>query len=194
MLRRRDGVDGSPGPISRPRGDNLIVVRCGNIASQIRLATRRGGGRSVVCAAGARYRRREASQARAKGKVSLRTSASTRIAIGSTLFALASSAFLFLVPPSPIDRNVLRGAFRLYKGYAYLIPVKYVDGTLETARLYEDDRLLGPANTAQQEIIDKGAGRFAFYRDTWNYFGPALMFSTSDNTDPNTNGRKYHLR
>ncbi len=114
--------------------------------------------------------------------------------IGSTLFALASSAFLFLVPPSPIDRNLLRGAFRVYKGYAYLIPVKYVDGTLETARLYEDDRLLGPANTAQQEIIDKGAGRFAFYRDTWNYFGPALMFSTSDNTEPNTNGRKYHLR
>lgn len=128
------------------------------------------------------------------GKVSLRISASTRTVVGSTLFALASSAFLYLVPPSPVDRNLLRGAFRFYKGHAYLIPVKYVDGALDTARLYEDDRLLGPANSTQEEIIDKGAGRFIFYRDTWNYFGPALMFSTSDNTDPNTNGRKYHLR
>ncbi len=123
-----------------------------------------------------------------------KTSASTRIVIGSTLFALASTVLLYLVPPSPIDRHLLRGMMRLYKGHAYLMPVKYFDGPLDAAKLYEDDRLLGPANTPQQDIIDKGAGRFWLYRDSWNYFGPALMFSTSDNTDPNTNGRKYHLR
>ncbi|MBR0900993.1 hypothetical protein JQ616_39065 [Bradyrhizobium tropiciagri] len=121
-------------------------------------------------------------------------SSSARIAIASTLFALVSSAVLYLVPAGPLDPSLIRGAFHLYKGHAYLIPVKYVDGALDAARLYEDDKLLGPANSAQQEIINKGAGRFAFYRDTWNYFGPALMFSTSDNSDPNTNGRKYRLR
>ncbi|MHC2438599.1 hypothetical protein [Bradyrhizobium sp. USDA 4451] len=128
------------------------------------------------------------------GKVPFRISSSARVLIGSAFFALMSSAALYLVPASPLDPSLIRGAFRLYKGHAYLIPVKYVDGALEAARLYEDDKLLGPANSVQQEIIDKGAGRFAFYRDTWNYFGPALMFSTSDNSDPNTNGRKYHLR
>lgn len=38
------------------------------------------------------------------------------------------------------------------------------------------------------------AGRFGPYRDRWGYFGPALMFSTSGNAVPNTNGRKDHLR
>lgn len=83
---------------------------------------------------------------------------------------------------------------RPYQGHAYLLPVKYFDGPLEAAELYEDDKLLGPPNTPQQEIIDKGEGRFIFYRDQSNYFGPVLMFSTSDNTDPNTNGRNYHLK
>jgi len=82
---------------------------------------------------------------------------------------------------------------RQYQGHAYLTPVKYFDGPLKDAKLYEDDKLLGPANTSQQEIIDKGAGRFWLYRDESNYFGPVLMFSTSDNTDPGTNGRKYRL-
>ena len=127
-------------------------------------------------------------------KVPYRISPSARVAIGSALFALVASAVLYLVPASPLDPHLIRGAFRLYQGHAYLIPVKYVDGALDAARLYEDDKLLGPANSVQQEIIDKGAGRFAFYRDTWNYFGSALMFSTSDNSDPNTNGRKYRLK
>lgn len=83
---------------------------------------------------------------------------------------------------------------RLYQGHAYLMPVKYFEGPLEAAKLYEDDRPLGPANTLQQDIIAKGAGRYWLYRDSQTYFGPALMFSTSDNTDPNTNGRKYYLK
>ncbi|QIG98998.2 hypothetical protein [Bradyrhizobium sp. 6(2017)] len=124
--------------------------------------------------------------------------ASIRVTIGSVLFALASSAFLHLIPPSPIDRHLLRGSFHpYYQGHAYLIPVKYYDGPLDAAQLYEDDRPLGPANSSKEEIIDKGAGRFLFYRETeraTNYFGPVLVFSTSDNTDPNTNGRKYHLK
>ncbi len=124
----------------------------------------------------------------------LKIYANTRIVIGSTLFALASSALLSLIPPSPIDRQLLRGTFHFFQGHAFLVPVIYVDGDIKTARLYEDDRLLGPANSTEQEIIDTGAGRFGIYRGRWGYFGLALMFSTSDNSDPNTNGRKYHLR
>jgi hypothetical protein len=124
--------------------------------------------------------------------VSFRISASTRIVVGSALFAVASSALLYLLPPSPIDRT-LRGTFRLLQGHAFLIPVKYFHGELNAARLYENDRPLGPANSGQQEIATKGAGRFELHRDTTNWFGPVLVFSTSDNTDPNTNGRKYRL-
>ena len=124
----------------------------------------------------------------------MRISANTRIVIGSTLFALASSAFLYLLPTSPIDRNLVRGTFYFLEGHAYQIPVKYLDGELGAARLYEDDRLLGPANSDRQESAAKGGGRFQLFRDTKSFFGPVLLLSTSDNTDPNTNGRKYHLR
>ncbi|QIG92798.1 hypothetical protein [Bradyrhizobium sp. 6(2017)] len=113
--------------------------------------------------------------------------------IGSTLFALASSSFLYLIPPTPIEHHRIRGMMRHYQGHAYLVPFKHFDSPLKHAHLYEDDRLLGPANTPQQEIIDKGAGRFWLYRDEGNYFGSVLMFSSSDNTDPNTNGRKYRI-
>lgn len=114
--------------------------------------------------------------------------------IGSTLLALASSAFLYLLPPSPIDRDLLRGSFYYVKGHAFQIPVKYLNGELSAARLYEDDKLLGPANSDRQEIVAEGRGRFQLFRDSSSFFGPVLLLSTSDNSNPNTNGRKYHLK
>lgn len=125
-------------------------------------------------------------------KVSFKISAPARVAIASTLFALGSSLFLYLLPAVPIDRH-LRGIFRLWQGNAYVIVVKYANGPLTEARLYEDERPLGPPNSDPQEIWAKGSGRFKLYRDPTDYLAPILMFSSSDNTDPNTNGRKYRL-
>lgn len=93
-----------------------------------------------------------------------------------------------------MDRSLIRGSFYFLKGHAYQIPVKYPDGELSAARLYEDDKPLGPANSDRQEIVTKGGGRFQFFRDSTSFFGPVLLLSTSDNSNPNTNGRKYHLR
>ena len=45
-------------------------------------------------------------------------------------------------------------------------------------------RLLGPPHTALAEVIKAGLGRFA-------HAGPGVTLSTSDNSDPNTNGRSY---
>ncbi|MGY4222703.1 hypothetical protein ACVMIH_000064 [Bradyrhizobium sp. USDA 4503] len=133
-------------------------------------------------------------QLRKVSEVPLNFSNTSLVVIGSTLFAIASSTFLYAIPPSRIDQGLLRGTFRLYRGHAYLIPVKYVDGDLRTAHLYEDDKLLGPANSTPPEIEANGAGRFALIKDYIGYQGPVLLLSTSDNTDPNANGRKYHLK
>ncbi|WP_210162025.1 hypothetical protein, partial [Bradyrhizobium elkanii] len=95
---------------------------------------------------------------------------------------------------SPKIPHSSRGTFQPYQGHAYLIPFKYFDGPLDAARLYEDDRLLGPASSPMQEIIDKGAGRFELHLDRTNLYSLVLVLSTSDNTNPNTNGRKYHLK
>jgi len=52
------------------------------------------------------------------------------------------------------------------------------------ARLQENGRALGPADSQHAFIRDEGRGRYSFWHDY-------VIFSTSDNTDPRTNGRRY---
>ncbi|MHC2251468.1 hypothetical protein ACVILK_001160 [Bradyrhizobium embrapense] len=115
----------------------------------------------------------------------------TRIVIGSAIFAFASSAFLHLIPATPPNPN-LRGKFVNYGGNAYYIVVKYPINELQSAKLFEDGQPLGPANSELQDIASKGKGRYRLSRQP-DETVPVLMFSTSDNSDPNTNGRKYRL-
>ena len=51
--------------------------------------------------------------------------------------------------------------------------------------IYENGKPLGPAHNSYADIRDHGMGRFCF----WRHFG--FVFTASDNSDPNTNGRKY---
>ncbi len=51
--------------------------------------------------------------------------------------------------------------------------------------LYEDDKPLGPAHSNHSDISRLGLGRFSH----WGTLG--FFVSTSDNSDPRTNGRKY---
>jgi glycosyltransferase involved in cell wall biosynthesis len=71
-------------------------------------------------------------------------------------------------------------------GFCYLAPL---DLGQESARfgLWEDDRRLGPGGCLHEEIRVQGQGRYS----VWN---GVLYFSSSDNTDPRTNGRTYVLR
>lgn len=56
-----------------------------------------------------------------------------------------------------------------------------------TLQLFEDGQLLGPAHAGHEEIRTQGGGRHAHWQDT-------LYFSTSDNADPRTSGRRYSIR
>jgi hypothetical protein len=51
--------------------------------------------------------------------------------------------------------------------------------------LYENDKLLGPAHSQRDDIEQIGLGRYMHWK------GIGLIFSTSDNTDPSKNGRRY---
>ena len=51
-------------------------------------------------------------------------------------------------------------------------------------RLLEDGRELGPAHALHATIPDSGDGRYSFWLGV-------IYFSTSDGSDPNTNGRAY---
>lgn len=52
--------------------------------------------------------------------------------------------------------------------------------------LFEDGRSLGPAHSVHDDIRKAGSGRFS-------HWGRQLVFSTSDNTDPRGNGRRYEV-
>ena len=51
--------------------------------------------------------------------------------------------------------------------------------------IYEDGRPLGPAHNNYADIRDLGMGRFSYWRIQ------GFVFTASDNSDPNTNGRLY---
>ena len=54
-------------------------------------------------------------------------------------------------------------------------------------RLYEDGREIGPPHASHQDIRDRGGGRYS-------HWGHAVYFSSSDGSDPLTNGRSYRVQ
>lgn len=73
-----------------------------------------------------------------------------------------------------------------------LAPMQHLCNDLDHARrsplqLLEDGVALGPAHAMHASIAKDGAGRYS------HWTGNALVFSTSDNSDPNTNGRNYSV-
>jgi hypothetical protein len=56
--------------------------------------------------------------------------------------------------------------------------------TRSPIHLYENDQPLGPAHSTTGAIKDLGGGRYLHLPDV-------IYFSTSDNTDPCSNGRQY---
>ena len=54
------------------------------------------------------------------------------------------------------------------------------------AQIYEDGIRLGPGNSLHDDIRTIGKGRFSFWHDY-------VYFSTSNNSDPRTNGKSYEI-
>lgn len=54
-------------------------------------------------------------------------------------------------------------------------------------RLFEEDLPLGPAHSVHDTVRQSGRGAYS-------HWGDAIYFSSSDNSDPNTNGRTYRVR
>lgn len=80
-------------------------------------------------------------------------------------------------------------------GSAYIARNLSFDSFADTAEmaeqspilLYENNKLLGPAHSAHTDIAEKGSGRYSH----WQGYG--LVFSASDGSNPNLNGRVYSL-
>jgi FkbM family methyltransferase len=93
-----------------------------------------------------------------------------------------------------LKRVVLNRPYQKEIGFSWAIRLEDLklsadDGehlTRSALLLYEDDELLQPAHAMHDDIRNLGAGRYSH----WN---EELYFSTSDGSDPNTNGRVYRI-
>jgi hypothetical protein len=79
-------------------------------------------------------------------------------------------------------------------GFAYMKALPNFDSVSDSSDaptrskllVCENNNLLGPMHTAHAEVAKEGHGRYSH----WTTY---LVFSASDNTDPNTNGRTYSV-
>jgi hypothetical protein len=70
----------------------------------------------------------------------------------------------------------------------YRLPTDSVRGpTSSNLMVFEEGRALGPPHSLHSDIREQGGGRFS-------HWDGALIFSTTDGTDPRTNGRVYSIK
>ena len=118
------------------------------------------------------------------------------IAVVAVSFWVTNWALDYWSPPVCSDeaRTELKRPFTKNSGFAVFSPTPKFSAvsnnpaqpTRSPLKLCEDGRLLGAAHVALQEITEAGKGRFT-------HWGDGVFFSASDNSDPNTNGRRYSV-
>lgn len=101
-------------------------------------------------------------------------------------------AFDIAIAPGDIQADAWHGGHYgyTYEGRGVLITQADSDQSARTSRLVvlEDMQPLGPAHAPLADVERLGMGRFCHWRDGTKCY---LRFSTSDNSDPRMNGRKY---
>jgi hypothetical protein len=122
----------------------------------------------------------------------------------TSCYLLACGAWLLAteqIPPPGFKRILRAGLRRPYsgelsdippdEGFGWLAPVPpHLLSDMESSSLvvlFENGQPLGPAHVSHAEIRARGGGRYS-------HWGADLYFSTSDNSDPRSNGRRYSLR
>jgi hypothetical protein len=129
-----------------------------------------------------------------------------KIAGGIAVLLLSFWGTLFLLDPGldreradpdacPVgERIALPRPYSRLDGYAYRVALPSLASLSDTAAnltfsptlMCEDKLVLGPPHTVHAEIVRDGWGRFSHY-------GDSVIFSSSDNSDPNSNGRQYTI-
>ena len=138
------------------------------------------------------------------------TSGGREVAAGRELAVLGVTLYLALVGlwlicsrqiASPGLYRILRSWLRRpYRGplqeirperghcFVASAPVRLLSDRESASRVvvFEDGRVLGPGHATHEEIRTKGQGRYS-------HWGAQVYFSSSDNSDPITNGRVYRI-
>ncbi len=99
------------------------------------------------------------------------------------------SLVVMLYPPYPHEAGMAWQAQRMLpfdqKALEPYADDPAVEGGRSPVVIYEEDKPLGPPHSNFADISKLGHGRFTYW------IGQGLIFSTSDGSDPNSNGRRY---
>ncbi len=116
------------------------------------------------------------------------------MSVRRSLWAAAVLLALAAVPGAEPQRVVIPpDAFRPEQGLCYIAAFDCGEagdresGNRSQLELYEDGRPLGPARALHAAIREQGGGRYSHWTRT------SLYLSTSDGSDPRTNGRVYAI-
>jgi hypothetical protein len=127
---------------------------------------------------------------------------SRKLMVAGAAIAFYFAAAIFLkysyvpLPELPENQIRLKGPFIKFgsTGVAYIAAAPFgeladtgTDPTRSPVMLYENELPLGPPHSLHSDIAVIGHGRFSH----WTVLG--IVFSTSDNGDPNYNGRRYSV-
>jgi len=102
------------------------------------------------------------------------------------------SSFGLLWEHRPLPSEQIQKGIGYPGAHAYSIPLgttwmsQNKGRTSASYQVLENGVPLALSNSLHAEIADKGAGRYSLW-------GGSLYFSSSDNSDPRTNGRKYEI-
>lgn len=112
------------------------------------------------------------------------------VALVVVSFLVTNETLERLWPTCPAGGTELKRPFQKALGVSYVKEGLSTSGdgpglpTKSTLLLCEDRTILGPMHTAHAEIAMQGKGRYS-------HWVTSIVFSASDNSDPNTNGRTY---
>jgi hypothetical protein len=99
------------------------------------------------------------------------------------------------LPDPPNNRIWLSGPFiRFGPSVAYIAVAPFDEladsdshATQSPVTLYENEHPLGPTHSRHSDIATIGQGRFSHWK------GVGIVFSASDNSDPNQNWKRYSI-
>ena len=111
---------------------------------------------------------------------------------GDSAYSNTSSATTMAAPPNTINMSTVN----LDSGFAYYSTQNFgTPGDTSSAptqsvlRIFENGIELGPAHSQWADISSTGRGRFLHWQNSSGAI--TLYFSSSDNTNPKTNGKTY---
>lgn len=122
------------------------------------------------------------------------TSVPWRVAVSSGVVAVAMAMAFMLLPPDGerIRGQALEPPFAHRGGAAWVASVPVMGDAAQSPaasrmELLEDGAPLGPGRALHDDIATLGGGRFSHWEGS-------VIFSSSDGSDPNTNGKRYRWR